>query len=692
MSSNDEMQTATPWHAGEVALQQHVGVAEQMAQHGNRIIRQHLIDQHRAFYPLLPFVVLGAVAPDGEVWATLRAGPPGFMQAPTPHALDVALARDPADPADSGMEDGDAIALLGIQLSTRRRNRLNGVLRRTGPAGFSIGVEQSFGNCDQYIQLRDFSFAHDPAPPSGQPVVTSSAVDARAQQIIEAADTFFVASYVAMEQGRRQVDVSHRGGKRGFVHVDPDGVLTIPDFAGNLFFNTLGNFLINGKGGLVFADFETGDLLHMTGETEVLLDAPEIAHFQGAERLWRFLPRQVVLRPAALPLRWVSRQDGWSPNTLMTGSWDEAERRQRAATLANAWRPFTVRRVVVESSTVRSFELVPEDGEGHVAHLAGQHLPIRLLLPGEASALIRTYTLSVAPSDGIYRISVKREGKVSAYLHEHLQAGGVIEARKPAGEFTIDAHETRPAVLLAAGIGITPLLAMLRHIVYEGLRTRRIRPTWLFTAARTLTERAFDAEIDALVEAGQGAIRLVRVLSGGEGAVPRRDYDLIGHIDTALLKDTLPFDDHDFYLCGPPGFMQAMYDGLRALQIGDDRIHAESFGPAALRRQPDSAAAAVIRRLPAISPVPVVFTQSGKEARWTPGSGSLLDLAEARGLAPEFSCREGSCGTCRTRILQGSVAYAEPPAFRLPDDEVLICCAVPAAPQGAQQQSLQLDL
>src|SRR5690606_35460901 len=130
---------------------------------------------------------------------------------------------------------------------------------------------------------------------------------------------------------------------------------------------------------------------------------------------------------------------------------------------------------VAESASVKSFYLQPLDGFGLIAHEAGQHLPIRLTLPETDKASIRTYTLSAAPSDGFYRISVKRQGKVSAHLHT-LKVDDKLEVRAPAGGFTIDALERRPAVLMAAGIGITPMLAMLRHIIFEGLRKRRIRP------------------------------------------------------------------------------------------------------------------------------------------------------------------------------------------------------------------------
>ncbi|MFS2177885.1 pyridoxamine 5'-phosphate oxidase family protein [Rhizobium pisi] len=294
----------SPWHEGELAMQRSVGVVERMDGPGRNFVRRAMPEQHRVFFPMLPFVVLGTVDARGDAWATVRAGRPGFMSSPEPEILDVSLPRDAADPADAGMEEGDAIAMLGIQLETRRRNRLNGVIHRTGVENFSVRVGQSFGNCPQYIQLRSSAFVRDPDLPTAMQPLHSTQLDDRARRMVEGADTFFVASYVDRDNGERQVDVSHRGGNAGFVRVDADGVLTVPDFPGNRFFNTLGNFLVNPRAGLVFVDFETGDLLQMTGRVEVLLDSPEIATIQRAERLWRFTPEHIVFRPDALPLRW----------------------------------------------------------------------------------------------------------------------------------------------------------------------------------------------------------------------------------------------------------------------------------------------------------------------------------------------------------------------------------------------------
>ncbi len=683
-------------------MQRAAGVEQHMDAVGRRNLRDHLIEQHRQFYPQLPFVVLGAVDPAGDVWATVRAHHPGFLQAPDDKHLHVDLDHDPDDPADAGMHDGAALALLGIELPTRRRNRLNGTVQRAAqsagqstPVGFNVLVEHSYGNCPQYIFQRDAQFVRDPDLRSELAPVVSDRLDEHARAIVARADSFFVATYVDREDGHRQVDVSHRGGKAGFVRVDEHGVFTVPDFAGNLFFNTLGNILVNPRAGLVFVDYATGNLLQLTGTAEVLMDSAETAAFQGAERLWRFTPQRVIYRAAALPLRWTSRADGASPNAALTGDWSEAAERMKAQALANAWRPFTVARIADESRTIRSFYLQPADEAGLVRHEAGQHLPIRVTLPGDTKPTLRTYTLSVAPSDGQYRISVKREGRVSSYLHDTLKVGDRIEARAPAGEFTIDAHATRPAVLLAAGVGVTPMLAMLRHLVYEGLRTRGIRPTWFVYAARTKAERAFDEELQALVRAAGGSVTLVNVLSDSTDALAGRDYQALGRIDMAMLSEVLPFNDYDFYLCGPGGFMQSLYDGLRGLNIADTRIHAEAFGPAALKRRPDPGAQpATPPRAASSVEIPVRFARAAKDARWTPQtSGTLLDLAEANGLAPEFSCRGGSCGTCRTRVLEGAVAYPDqPPSAAVGEHEALICCAVPAAGDDGAAAPLVLDL
>lgn len=679
----------SPWHAGEKQLQERAGVAERMEVFGRRVIRDHMPEQHRLFYPQLPFILFGAVDAEGRPWASIFAGPPGFAQAPDPRLLQLHSPLQSDDPAAQALTKGAAIGLLGIELHSRRRNRLNGHVLARDNAHLSIAVEHAFGNCPQYIQQRQFHVNPTRAPSARPVAARRSGLDEAARTLIAQADTFFVASYVEHADGSRSVDVSHRGGQAGFVKVEGDS-LTIPDFAGNLHFNTLGNLLLNPRAGLLFIDFANGHLLQVSGRTELILEGPQVKAFQGAERLWQVHVEQQVWRPAALALRWDFHS--YSPNSLMTGDWPDAQARLAAQALRDQWRPLRVARIVDESSSIRSFYLEPADGAGLPAFTAGQHLPLRLPIAGQAQPLIRTYSLSSAPSDNFLRISVKRGGLVSRYLHEQVQVGSLLESRAPQGRFTLDPDERRPVVLLAAGVGVTPLLAMLREVLFHNRRLRRSRPVWLVQSARQLADLAFADELhSSLTQAGESA-HVVRLLSQPEvEAIEGKDFELSGRIDVALLKSLLPFDDYDFYLCGPSSFTQDLYDGLRALNIRDARIHAETFGPSSLRRQPDQGSSTPAQLSAARSAVPVLFARSAKEARWQPGSGSLLELAEKRGLTPPFSCRGGSCGTCKTAIIGGAVTYPLPPAELPEAGQALICCAVPAAMDGTAQP-LVLDL
>lgn len=681
----EESSPSSPWHAGELQLQRHAGVVEQMDPIGRRVLRTFMLDQHREFYSLLPFIVIGSVDRDGMPWVTIRSGRPGFLHSPDPLTLDINAASDPDDPAEAGIIDGEPIGLVGVDLITRRRNRLNGTVIRSGNERFSVSVGQSFGNCPRYIQNRQFSFVRDPALPRRSEVLVSNGLDADARGLITAADTLFVASYVEREGEGRQVDVSHRGGRRGFVRVDADGGLTIPDFNGNQFFNTLGNFIINSRAGLLFVDHETGDMLQITGRVDVILDSPEIAAFEGAERLWHVMPEKVVMRKDALPLRWSLIEGGMSPNSLMTGGWSEAASRLKIAAQPKTWRRFRVQKAIRESSTVRSLHLAPVDEEAVIPHLAGQHLPIRMR--DGADSLRRSYTISSAPLDGFYRLSVKSQGRASTLLHA-LREGDEIEALPPVGVFTIDAMErNRPAVLLAAGIGITPLLSMLRHVVQTGDRTRYRRGIWLFRSSHVSAERAFDREIGELVERSEGTIRDIRVL-GAPDVEDEGLFDAVGRVDMTLLNAHLPFNDYDFYICGPSSFMQSIYDGLRGLNIPDGRIHAEQFGPSGLKRDPGAYSSSLPLKPAAKAPIRVVFTRSGKETLWQPGGGALLEVAEQLGLSPVFGCRAGNCGDCRTKIVKGAVSYQSEPGCAVAAGEALICCSVPAQ----MDEALKLEL
>jgi uncharacterized protein len=321
--------TAATFHEGERAVQSRVGAAvrERMAQIGPRVIRDFMPEQHREFFKQLPFVIAGTVDAAGQPWASVLAQPPGFIHSPDARHLLLRTQPLACDPLQGTLVEGAAIGLLGIEPHTRRRNRMNGIVRGVNASGFAVELSQSFGNCPKYIQAREPVYVDRPAS-SVRPVVHDSPqLGDAARRMIASADTLFIATaYAGGGDGDGEgagraggVDVSHRGGKPGFVRVAADGTLTMPDFVGNYFFNTLGNLVVNPRAGLLFIDFDNGDLLYLAVTADIVWDGPEVQSFAGAQRLLRFKVQAMRLVESSLPLRWGASE--LSPVLEATGAW-----------------------------------------------------------------------------------------------------------------------------------------------------------------------------------------------------------------------------------------------------------------------------------------------------------------------------------------------------------------------------------
>ncbi|MGH6647883.1 pyridoxamine 5'-phosphate oxidase family protein [Aquabacterium sp.] len=312
---NTQRETS-PFHPGEQHVQSLTGVREVMEARGRQMIRDHMPDQHRDFFATLPFIVIGALDAGGHPWATVMAGPPGFMDSPDARSLHLNAGLLADDPLASHWQAGMQLGLLGIQPHTRRRNRMNGVLTRVNEFGSTVAVRQSFGNCPKYIQPREAFWVPDARPPLGVlgPAFQDEGahLSPRAQALIEQADTFFIASASPNASARdldrsEGVDVSHRGGLSGFVKLRDEAegtLLTVPDYTGNAMFNTLGNIVSNPKVGLLFMDFERGALLWLQGLAEVEHDSPEQAEHTGALRLLRIRVTRGRLHERGWPLAW----------------------------------------------------------------------------------------------------------------------------------------------------------------------------------------------------------------------------------------------------------------------------------------------------------------------------------------------------------------------------------------------------
>ncbi|MFB9245894.1 pyridoxamine 5'-phosphate oxidase family protein [Massilia antarctica] len=275
----------TPFHEGELRAQALAGVSSS----GNGI-RAFLPDQHRDFFAALPFVLMATLDADGRPRARVLSGAPGFIDSPDPSTLRIAV-------DDSALRAGQAVGLLGLDFGTRRRNRANGVVRKVAGGEVLIEVRESFGNCPQHIVVRDVRAV----APGAALERAFDGLDERA--MIARAETFFIAT----SGGAHGVDISHRGGPPGFVRVEGD-TLTVPDFGGNRFFNTMGNLLLDARAALLFIDDTSGAVLELEGRVEIAWDEGAAVPGQAGGRHWRFTAARGRITHGALALRWTRRQ------------------------------------------------------------------------------------------------------------------------------------------------------------------------------------------------------------------------------------------------------------------------------------------------------------------------------------------------------------------------------------------------
>ena len=351
-----------------------------------------------------------------------------------------------------------------------------------------------------------------------------------------------------------------------------------------------------------------------------------------------------------------------------------------AAAPPPAWagfRPLRVASKSRESSRVTSLVLEPSDGRPVKAGLPGQFIVVRLKPAPDGPNLLRSYSLSGAPSDDRYRISVKREagGAAGAYIDAQIQIGDVLEASAPRGNFTLKPG-AGPVVLLSAGVGATPVLAMLHALAADGSP----REVWWLHGAHDGSEHPFAAETRALLKALPHSRGHVRYSTPGASDRPGADFDASGHLDLHVLQELNVPRDGDFYLCGPPAFMSGLTVGLAAWGVAADHIHTETFGAGPAKTPGIAAAAPKPPHMPAgpagAGPL-VSFARSGLNVRWGSTFQSLLECAEACDVPVRWSCRTGVCHTCETGLITGAVAYRPDPVEPPPDGNILICCSQP---------------
>ncbi len=361
----------------------------------------------------------------------------------------------------------------------------------------------------------------------------------------------------------------------------------------------------------------------------------------------------------------------------------EADRERSELTWAGK-RKFRIdeRRIVNKAGDICSFYLAPHDGGALPPFLPGQFLTFELNIPDRPAPVVRCYSLSDSPLErDRYRVSIKRLGPppkaepgtpgglVSNFFHQNLKVGDVVDVMAPNGGFHLDIHSERPAVLIGGGVGLTPVLSMMKWLA----GTDNHRETWFFYGVRNSNDIALVDEIREATENKSHFHSVIVYSEPSDECVEGKDYDVKGHISVEAMKRYLKSSNYEFYICGPPPMMEAITRQLLDWGVPEDDIRFEAFGPASVKKvnraeHPESGDAGGAK---------VEFARSGKTVAWSAEAGSLLELADANGVRISSGCRAGNCGTCSTALKQGKVSYLAKPSSKPAQGSALVCIACP---------------
>ncbi len=347
--------------------------------------------------------------------------------------------------------------------------------------------------------------------------------------------------------------------------------------------------------------------------------------------------------------------------------------------LWNGYRKFQVAKKVNECKGVCSFYLAPHDGKPLPPYKPGQYITFQLNIPGAGKPVVRCYSLSDSPHHSdYYRVTIKKEppppdrpelppGMASTYFCEQVKPGDILDVKAPGGNFVLDLGNESPVVLVAGGVGVTPMLSMALAIAASGSQ----REVWLFFGARNQHEHIHREEMLRLAVEHEN-IRL-RICYSRPDASDRKgiDYHHEGRVSVELLKELLPSNNYEFFLCGNGAFMKSISEGLEAWGVPDKNIFFEAFGPATVKKKTGTTPVA------ATAGIEITFSRSGKKCQWMPAADSLLDFAVAQGVKIDCGCRAGSCGSCLVAIKSGEVDYLSEPGEKPESGSCLTCICKP---------------
>jgi ferredoxin-NADP reductase/predicted pyridoxine 5'-phosphate oxidase superfamily flavin-nucleotide-binding protein len=606
------MNEQSPFHSGELTVQALANEAD-IAQRNGTVVSKHIIKGALSFIGQQSMTVVSSTDENNQIWTSVLFGEPGFIKAQDDQHILIdrkKIIQQPNDPLWRNIEHNSQVGLVIIELSTRRRLRVNGNISLLSNGQYEVTVAQAYPNCPKYIQRRQPNLSagvltyNAPMPKFGSELTSEQLT------LITDSDSFFVGSGVTDHHN----DASYRGGDPGFVSIVNNRQLLIPDYKGNSMFNTLGNFESNEHTGLVFIDFESNKLLQLTGTAKVLWDQVDDANITGGtKRYWHFNVtrwQETALPPA---LNWTFFE--YSPHNPKP--------------LVSEELLLVVSDITQKSDRIKALKLTAKDGGILPAFEPGSHLPVEIELSTKNTAL-RHYSITSSSHDNrFYEIAVQQEKHGSGgsnYMHEQLSLGQIINAKSPVNAFSLSSPG-KHHILIAGGIGITPILSMLRHL------SQKNESYELHYSVKTDNDLAFKAEIVKL--AGNNAHFYVTKGKSTEGNSTHKS--LPTRLDINSLFNERNKSSH-VYVCGPIKMIEAVKDTADENNWQANRIHFESFGSSA--QETDQA-------------VEVKLKKSGKVIVIDPKQ-TLLDGLLAANINVPFECKRGECGMCVTEYVEGT--------------------------------------
>lgn len=590
----------SPFHAGEQKIQTLTGAREVSEKLGRSWHSSTLQPGAIQFLAEQQLLYTSSRNKDGQLWASVVAGPRGFLTSPAPSKL-VAhpMTRLPGDPAELNV--GEHVGSLGITLQTRRRERVNGIVTHSHSDSLTLSVQQSFSGCPKYIQARVVEIDEERLERGAESKACSctsgnAKLGDAEQKFIKSADTLFLATcwFGNLEAGDGVVgcDTSHRGGPLGFVQVEKPGTLQFADYVGNFTFTTLGNLMDDPRASILFLDWTTGSSLQLSGRCSILWDEKQLP---GAQRTMKFVTQKWVHIRNALPFK-TPGPVKWSPyNPLPTSQYCEAAGKDRIEQLFNNYvdqgsavqmlRCLTVKREALDVMTF-AFESYKGRGSESVLATPGQFASFDFtgIKGKDGETLNRTWTIS-SPAQEMkakeqFSVTIKKVGLVSGWMFENMVPGRVICFRGVDGDFTLDDRmkSVPPAgvLLIGGGIGITPIRVLLHDCVSRGI------PVTLLYCTRTLADAVFLEDLQKVAEEGETAKVTITLTNDNQAHGRKNDNGscqfLQGRISAAMLEQVCgDVKERAIFQCGPASMMNAVKAELKILGFPFLNLHQEDF-------------------------------------------------------------------------------------------------------------------